>query len=147
MEATEQTRFGLGSVSKTLTMAATLVDEGLPDLDTPIEEVLPGFPARGHGVTLRRIAVHQSGISDAFATEHYSTRDHFATLESAGYLSTPGDLARFGAVLLQPGLLSDAAGSWTRLPRSAEKTAPPTKSRLPAQPSAGTSSQPRRSLT
>ena len=40
------TRFGLGSISKTLTMAAAmrLVDKGKLDLDAPVEQYLPDFP-------------------------------------------------------------------------------------------------------
>ena len=80
-----ETRFGIGSISKTLTMAATvrLWERGLLDLDAPVERYLDDFAHRGRGITLRRLAAHQSGLSDAFATEHYATTRHFETLESA----------------------------------------------------------------
>ncbi|UCD37648.1 MAG: beta-lactamase family protein [Fidelibacterota bacterium] len=83
--ATAKTRFGLGSVSKTLTMAGvlTLVDADLLDLDEPIETYLPDFPHKGQGITIRRIAVHQSGISDAYEREHYYTTTHFPNVDSA----------------------------------------------------------------
>lgn len=83
--ATAATRFGLGSLSKTLTVAGmmTLVDEGLLDLDAPVERYLPDFPHRGKGITLRRLAAHQSGLSDAFATAHNWTTEHFDTIDSA----------------------------------------------------------------
>ena len=79
------TRFGLGSISKTLTMAAAmrLVDKGLLDLDAPVETYLPDFPHRGRGISVRRIAAHQSGLSDAFATQHYQTTRDFPTLDPA----------------------------------------------------------------
>jgi len=79
------TRFGLGSISKTLTMAAAmrLVDQGKLDLDAPVESYLPDFPHRGRGITLRRLAVHQSGMSDAFAVNHYQTTRDFPTLDAA----------------------------------------------------------------
>jgi CubicO group peptidase (beta-lactamase class C family) len=80
-----QTRFGLGSISKTLTMAAAmrLVDKGTLDLDAPIEKYLPDFPHRGQGITVRRLAAHQSGLSDAFAASHYLTTRDFPTLDPA----------------------------------------------------------------
>jgi serine beta-lactamase-like protein LACTB len=86
------TRFGLGSISKTLTMAAAmrLVDRGVLDLDAPVETYLPDFPHRGRGVTVRRLAAHQSGLSDAFAVKHYATTRAFPTLDSA-YQEMKGD--------------------------------------------------------
>ena len=82
---TAETKFGIGSISKTLTTAAAmrLVDKKQLDLDAPIERYLPDFPNRGQGVTVRRLASHQSGVSDAFATKHYSTTREFPTLDSA----------------------------------------------------------------
>ena len=80
-----ETRFGIGSISKTLTMAAAvrLWERGVLDLDAPVERYLPDFAHKGRGITVRRLAAHQSGMSDAFSTEHYATTRHFATLESA----------------------------------------------------------------
>ena len=64
-----KTMFGIGSISKTLTMAAALalVDAGRLDLDAPVERYLGDFPHPGKGVTVRRIGAHQSGIADDFA--------------------------------------------------------------------------------
>jgi CubicO group peptidase (beta-lactamase class C family) len=79
------TRFGVGSISKTLTLTAaiTLAEDGKLDLDAPIERYLPEFPHRGSGVTVRRIGAHQGGIVDSFATLHYYSTEHFPTLDSA----------------------------------------------------------------
>jgi CubicO group peptidase (beta-lactamase class C family) len=79
------TLFGLGSISKTLTLAAAvaLADEGRLDLDAPVERYLPDFPHRGRGVTVRRIGAHQGGIADDFAARHYYSTSHFPTLDSA----------------------------------------------------------------
>lgn len=46
--ATIETKFGIGSISKSLTMALVgrLVEEGLVDLDAPVERYLPEFPHR-----------------------------------------------------------------------------------------------------
>ena len=80
-----RTRFGIGSISKALTLAAalTLVDEGRLDLDAPLERYLPDFPHAGRGITARRIAVHQSGLRDEFANAHYYSTAHFPDLDSA----------------------------------------------------------------
>jgi CubicO group peptidase (beta-lactamase class C family) len=82
---TPATRFGVGSISKALTLAAalTLVDERKLDLDAPVERYLPDFPHRGRGVTVRRIGAHQSGIADQFADRNYYTTAHFSSLDSA----------------------------------------------------------------
>jgi CubicO group peptidase (beta-lactamase class C family) len=82
---TPGTRFGVGSISKALTLAAalTLADERKLDLDAPVERYLPDFPHRGRGVTVRRIGAHQSGIADAFADRNYYTTTHFPSLDSA----------------------------------------------------------------
>ncbi len=82
---TSETRFGIGSISKSFTMAAvmSLVDDGLLDLDAPVETYLSDFPHAGKGITVRRLAVHQSGLSDRFSTEHRQTTDHFPTIDSA----------------------------------------------------------------
>jgi CubicO group peptidase (beta-lactamase class C family) len=83
--ATPGTRFGVGSISKAFTLAAalTLADEGKLDLDAPVERYLTDFPHRGRGVTVRRIAAHQSGVSDEFANNNYYTTVHFSSLDSA----------------------------------------------------------------
>jgi CubicO group peptidase (beta-lactamase class C family) len=82
---TADTRFGIGSISKTLTMAGalTLMDAGLLALDAPIERYLPDFPHAGRGVTLRRVAAHQSGLTDEFATREYYSARRYPDLESA----------------------------------------------------------------
>ena len=81
---TPGTQFGIGSISKTLTLTAALAqaDAGRLDLDAPVERYLPGFPHAGKGVTMRRIAAHQSGIADRFADDHYWSSAHFE-LDSA----------------------------------------------------------------
>ena len=78
------TKFGIGSISKTLTLAAALAlaDAGGLDLDAPVERYLPDFPHPGQGVTVRRIGAHQSGIADDFANDHYWSSAHFE-LDSA----------------------------------------------------------------
>lgn len=89
--ATAATRFGLGSISKTLTMAAAvrLSERGAFDLDAPIEKYLPDFPHKGRGVTARRIAVHQSGLSDEPDRRLFETTTHCDDLAAALRLIEP----------------------------------------------------------
>lgn len=62
--ATTQTRFPIGSVSKTLTAAAAmkLVERGDLDLDTDVREYVPKFPQKAHEFTVRQLLSHQAGI-------------------------------------------------------------------------------------
>lgn len=61
-EATANTQYQIGSITKmfTATAVAQLCDEGLVDLDDPLEAHLPACAFRG--VTLRRMLAHLSGL-------------------------------------------------------------------------------------
>jgi CubicO group peptidase (beta-lactamase class C family) len=82
---TPNTRFGIGSISKSLTTALVgrLMDEGLLDLDAPVEKYLPDFPHAGRGISTRLIASHLSGIDDRTERELYYTPRHFDTTQEA----------------------------------------------------------------
>jgi CubicO group peptidase (beta-lactamase class C family) len=88
VRATPATRFGIGSITKSLTMALAgrLADQGRLDLDAPVERYLPGFAHAGRGITTRLIGGHLSGLGDAFAnanrltTRHYDTREALAEI-------------------------------------------------------------------
>ncbi len=71
VRATTETRFGLGSVSKSFTgvLAARLMEEGLIDLDAPIEKYLPQFPHKN--MSARLIIAHLSGLNDEYNDAHY----------------------------------------------------------------------------
>jgi serine beta-lactamase-like protein LACTB len=117
---TPATLFGLGSISKTLTLAAAvaLAGEEKLDLDAPVETYLPDFPHRGRGVTVRRIGAHQSGIADDFANQHYYTSVHFFALDSAYRLIVAAPLA------FTPGSRSEyATGIFTIAGRVLEQVA------------------------
>lgn len=60
---TPETRFRIGSISKpiTATAAVVLAQEGLLDLDEPIQTYLPDYP-RPEPMTCRQLAGHTSGI-------------------------------------------------------------------------------------
>jgi len=76
--ATSNTRFRIGSISKSLTSAALvkLVSEGKLDIDVPIERYVPSYPKKKYSVTTRHLATHLSGI------RHYDDKN-------------PADLVRF----------------------------------------------------
>jgi serine beta-lactamase-like protein LACTB, mitochondrial len=61
---TPLTRFRLGSVSKVLTAAAVarLVEDGRLDLDAPVQQYVPGFPAKPWPITTRQLTSHTAGI-------------------------------------------------------------------------------------
>jgi CubicO group peptidase (beta-lactamase class C family) len=79
--ATPATQFGIGSITKSLTMALAgrLVDQGRLDLDAPVERYVPAFPHAGRGITVRLIAGHLSGLDDAFANANRLTTRHYDT--------------------------------------------------------------------
>ena len=56
--------FYIGSVAKVITSATALQlsDEGLLNLDASLKEYLPGLPSDKHGITIRHLLAHQSGL-------------------------------------------------------------------------------------
>jgi CubicO group peptidase (beta-lactamase class C family) len=83
--ATAHTRFGIGSNSKSLTTAllGRLMEEGLLDLDAPVERYLPEFPHAGKGVTIERVAAHLSGLDDTFSAANAHSNVHYPTTDAA----------------------------------------------------------------
>ncbi len=63
---TPQTHFRLASVSKQFTAAAILLlaQEGRLSLDDPATRWLPSLPPAAHGISLRHLLTHSSGIVD-----------------------------------------------------------------------------------
>jgi CubicO group peptidase (beta-lactamase class C family) len=59
-----QTRMRIGSVSKTVTStgAAILYENGLLDLDAPVQQYIPSFPEKRWPITTRQLMGHISGI-------------------------------------------------------------------------------------
>ena len=80
---TTETKFGVGSISKALTMvlALRLAEEGLLDLDAPIEKYLPDFPHKDQGVTIRLIGNHLSGYADNFDNDNFYSTKRYQTTE------------------------------------------------------------------
>lgn len=82
---TNKTKFGIGSISKSLTMALVgrLLEEGLLDLDAPVERYLPEFPHKNQKISVRLIAGHLSGLGDDFATASFYTATHYPNTSAA----------------------------------------------------------------
>jgi serine beta-lactamase-like protein LACTB len=81
---TPQTRFRIGSVSKTLTAAALglLLEDGELDLEADVRRYVPEFPDKGSPITLRHLACHQSGIRHYRGDESLSDSPYKSVLEA-----------------------------------------------------------------
>ena len=77
------TRFRIGSISKPLTAAAVglLVEQGLLDLDAPVQRYVPEFPEKRYPITTRQLAGHVAGIRHYRGVEFLSTRRYSTVLD------------------------------------------------------------------
>ncbi len=95
---TVDTKFRVGSVSKTMTSIALgqLVESGQLDLDAQIQTYVPTFPRKAFPVTVRQVAGHIAGIrhynNDEFlSTVHYdSVAEGLSIFENDPLLHEPG---------------------------------------------------------
>lgn len=96
---TMESKFRLGSVSKSLTSMAIgrLVEDGRLDLDAPVQQYVPTFPPKKYPFTARQLATHTAGI------RHYRDNDPLAC--PARYADVEAGLAIFKAdsLLFPPG--------------------------------------------
>jgi len=92
-QATINTSFAIGSVSKALTAAVAmkLAERGVLNLDADIRTYVPSFPKKDHVITARQLLSHQAGIrhyrfllSPPTFSEMGSTTQYNTTLESLG---------------------------------------------------------------
>ncbi|MBV1885429.1 MAG: serine hydrolase, partial [Parvibaculaceae bacterium] len=88
--ATLDTKFRIGSVSKAVsaTIAAKLFDEGVLDIDAPIEELVPYYPQKNFDITTRQLMSHTAGIRHygpclCFPFDEYSNQKHHKTVEGS----------------------------------------------------------------
>lgn len=100
-DATPQTVYRLGSVSKVVTAAAValLVQEGKLDLDAPVQQYVPEYPVKEQGtVTTRLLVAHLSGIP------HYQAGDKQDT-HRTNYDNVIAAIAEYGdkPLLFVPG--------------------------------------------
>jgi serine beta-lactamase-like protein LACTB, mitochondrial len=77
---TTTTRFRAGSISKAMTSVALgkLVEDGLLDLDAPVQRYAPRFPVKRHPVTVRQVAGHLAGIRHYLPGE-FENQKHYAS--------------------------------------------------------------------
>lgn len=129
---TEQTLFGMASLSKPITAAAflTVVDEGLIDLDAAVTDVLPEFgddvdPLQSNAmiesqrddITFRQLLAHTSGLpenisADLYDPESLASRDDQIDLMLRTPLqAAPGERLRYSN--LGPGIAARAAETVT----------------------------------
>lgn len=118
---TRETKFGIGSITKSLTTAlmGRLVEEGRVDLDAPVETYLPEFPHKNLKISPRLIAGHLSGLDDSFNSSQTYTAKHYAsTSEALGEIfkeplrHRPGEQHFYatGTYTIIAGVLERAAG-------------------------------------
>lgn len=123
---TEDTLFGLASLSKPITAATfmTLVDAGLVTLDTPVVEVLPEFgaevnplaanamlEAQRDEVTFRMLLAHTSGLPENPGNYDASTMpsrdEQIDAMLQTPLESLPGEVLRYSNI--GPGIAARAA--------------------------------------
>ncbi|HVS02579.1 MAG TPA: glycoside hydrolase family 3 N-terminal domain-containing protein, partial [Thermoanaerobaculia bacterium] len=112
------TLYDLASLTKvvaTTTMAMILVDEGRLDLDTPVEDVLPGFqgPSKER-VTVRHLLTHSSGL-DWWAPlyeEVAGQQAYVERIQGMELVYEPGTESKYSdlALILLGAVLERAAG-------------------------------------
>lgn len=113
IEATPDTLFQVGSISKTFTatLAMQLVDDGLLDLDAPVRQYLPDFVTADQGsatLTVRDLMIHTSGMDGDYLppdTETGGTAEGYVRgMRKLGQLHSPGEYMAYcnsGYVVLQ----------------------------------------------
>lgn len=125
---TDDTLFGLASLSKPITAAAflTLADEGLVDLDAPVTDVLPEFgadvdplqsnamlEAQRDDITFRKLLAHTSGLPENISTELFQPASLASREKQTDMMlrtplqAAPGERLRYSN--LGPGIAARAA--------------------------------------
>ena len=79
-----RTRFRIGSLSKLLTSAAAarLYEQGLLDLDAPIQQYVPDFPSKTGKITARLLLGHLSGLRHYGPTEYLNNKRYASITET-----------------------------------------------------------------
>lgn len=110
VEATPDTRYSIGSISKSLSAATALKlsEQGRLDLDAPVQDYCTTFPVKPQVITVRQLLSHTSGV------RHYDYRrfeEDF--LNKVHYDSLEGALTKFAAdpLVAEPGTTSHYS-SW-----------------------------------
>lgn len=113
---TEHTPFHIGSVTKTFTAAAAayLAQEGILELDAPVEAYLPDFtmgpPFTPGSITVRHLLQHRSGLSQWSGHDRRAQREGgFGHLAPSGL---PGERAEYSSLnfILLGRIVEEASG-------------------------------------
>ena len=93
-----ETRFRIGSISKSLTAAALglLFQEGRLDLDAQVQRYVPSFPRKRYPVTVRQLAGHIAGIRHYRGDEMLLNRRYASVSEAL-------DIFEDDSLLFEPG--------------------------------------------
>lgn len=127
IEATPDTLFQIGSISKTFTatLAMQLVDDGLLDLGAPVRQYLPDFVTADQEsakLTVRELIIHTSGMDGDFLppdTETGGTAEGYVRgMGKLGQLHLPGEYMAYcnsGYMVLQRIIEVLRKSSWNQL--------------------------------
>lgn len=127
IEATPDTLFQIGSISKTftVTLAMQLVDDGLLKLDAPVRRYLPDFVTADQEsakLTVRDLIIHTSGMDGDYLppdTETGGTAEGYVRgMSTLGQLHSPGEYMTYcnsGYVVLQRIIEVLRKSSWNQL--------------------------------
>lgn len=127
IEATPDTLFQVGSISKTFTatLAMQLVDDGLLDLDAPVRRYLPDFVTadpESVKLTVRDLIIHTSGMDGDYLppdTETGGTAEGYVRgMIKLGQLHSPGEYMTYcnsGYMVLQRIIEVLRKSSWNQL--------------------------------
>ena len=97
--ATPDSAFQIASTTKPFTgvLLMRLVEQGKISLSDPVTKYIPEAPEAWTQITIRHLATHSSGLSDAYPTENIKTADE--AIQAAAKLPlayTPGSRAAYG---------------------------------------------------
>jgi CubicO group peptidase (beta-lactamase class C family) len=98
------TKLRIGSVSKSLTAAAVglLVEQGLLNLDAPVQRYVPSFPEKRYPVTTRQAAGHLAGIRHYVRDEFLLNRRYSTVAEGLSIFQNDSLLHEPGTKYLYP---------------------------------------------
>lgn len=125
---TPLTKFRIASVSKPITAAAAglLAEQGILDLEAPIQNYVPEFPDKGAPITASQLARHLGGVrhttqAEVLSTKHYpTTRSAVAMFADDDLLFAPGESRSYttlGYTLLGAAMASAAETDFATLMR------------------------------
>ena len=127
IEATPDTLFQVGSISKTFTatLAMQLVDDGLLGLDAPVRQYLPDFvtaDAASTMITVRDLLAHTSGMDSDYLPPDSETggtaEGYVRGMRNLGHLHAPGEYMTYcnsGYAVLQRVIETLRKSSWNQL--------------------------------